>query len=713
MKISLDWLREFVDLPDHRELEARITMLGMGVASSTAVGSDRVLDLEITTNRPDCLGHLGVAREVAAGFGKPLRALAVTMAESSRPAGAAISIEIEDRAGCARFCGRVIENVKVQPSPEWLARRLEAVGVRPINNVADITNYVLMELGHPMHAYDLERLCGHKLIARRARSGEKLHTLDGVERTLSAEDLVIADAERAVGLAGVMGGEDSEIAYRTRSVALEAAWFEPVGIRRSSKRHGLHTEASHRFERGADIEMARRAIDRAAALIAELAGGEVLEGVVDVYPNPLSRPTIALRSSEIHRHLGAEVVSSEVTSSLGALGFTVESEATLQPDRGELASEGFASLNSMGTASPESGGQESWQVTPPSFRLDVTREIDLVEEVARLYGYDRLPARVRPAPPSVERDLRREKELALSSALAALGYREIIVPSMVDPEENARFTDEEPVRLMNPLTEDASALRSTSVPGMLRALRWNLDRGQSDVRFFEFGKIYTTSSRTSEGLPAERRVLTLGAAGFRRQAGVHDAAHPLDIFDLKGDVEVTLGLFDLHARKFRPENARYHESGQSASFVMNGQILTLFGQVSHEIAREYKLRQAAYLAEIDLESLLALPLRGRTFRSFSKFPSVERDLSLVLPASIRYSEIESLLHGLEIEGLQEFYPVDRFEGGGLPAGHYSLLLRIVLQSAERTLTSEDADRAAAGVMQALGPLGARLRAAQK
>jgi phenylalanyl-tRNA synthetase beta chain len=259
MKISLDWLGEFVELPDdRRELESRLIMLGMGVASSAALGDDWVLDLEVTSNRPDCLGHLGVAREVAAGFGRSLHPRAITVPEGKRPAGEAISIEIDDPRGCARFCGRVIENVKVQPSPEWLARRLEAVGVRPINNVADVTNYVLMELGHPMHAYDLDRLRGPKIIVRRAHPGEKLHTLDGVERTLTSEDLVIADAERAVGLAGVMGGEESEIAFRTRSVLLEAAWFEPVGVRRASKRHGLHTEASHRFERGADIERAPR-----------------------------------------------------------------------------------------------------------------------------------------------------------------------------------------------------------------------------------------------------------------------------------------------------------------------------------------------------------------------------------------------------------------------------------------------------------------------
>src|SRR5215472_405305 len=297
MRVSLNWLGEFVELPaDHHGLQARLTMLGLGVASSVGMGNDRVLDLEVTTNRPDCLSHLGVARELSAALGSTLRPLAFEVSESNKRATESVAIEIADPLGCARYCGRVVENVRVGPSPDWLARRLEAVGGRAINNIADVTNYVLMELGHPLHAFDLERLRGGKIIVRRAKSNETLRTLDGVDRTLVAEDLVIADADRAVALAGVMGGEDSEISASTRSVMLESAWFEPVGVRRTAKRQGLHTEASHRFERGADIEMARLAIDRAAGMMAELAGGQVLEGVVDVYPRRRERPVIALRT---------------------------------------------------------------------------------------------------------------------------------------------------------------------------------------------------------------------------------------------------------------------------------------------------------------------------------------------------------------------------------------------------------------------------------
>lgn len=683
MRISLNWLSDFVELPpDPGELSARLTMLGLPVASSLLAGDDRVLDLEVTTNRPDCLGHLGVAREVGAAYGRPLRAWSATVPESKQPARHAISIEISDLDGCPRYCGRVLQNVKVRSSPEWLAHRLESVGVRPINNVADVTNYVLMELGHPLHAFDLERLHGQKIIVRRARSREKLRTLDGVDRTLSAEDLVIADAERPVALAGVMGGEDSEISPSTHAVMLESAWFEPVGVRRTSKRHGLHTEASHRFERGADIEMARQAIDRTAAMMAELSGGEILEGVVDVYPEHRLRPTLMLRASEIRRILGAEVAAREVIRILSALGCTVEE-----------------------------GGRASWRVTPPSFRLDVEREVDLIEEIARLYGYEHLPSRLRPAPPPVERDLRREKEKMISETLVGLSYREIILPTMVDPGENARFTDEEPVRLANPLTQDASAMRLTSVPGMLSALRWNLDRSQDNVRLFEMGKTYTASVRTEEGLPLERRVLTLGTCGARRPAGAHDAAKALDVFDVKGDLEVLFESFEIPALGFVPSGCRYYEPGVAGRFTVAGQDVARFGRVSVEVAREYKLRQPAYVAEIDLEVLLGSPLRILAFRPFSKFPAVERDLSLVVPGAVSYARLDEALRGLNVDELQEFRPVDRFEGGALPQGCYSLLLRVVFQSASRTLTSEEVDRANGRVLKALEPLGVRLRSA--
>jgi len=678
MKISLNWLKEFVDVTaDPRELRRDLTTIGLNTESYVQVGNDWVFDVEVTTNRPDCLSHYGVAREVAALYRLPLERLVFPVKESVAPAQGEISIEIAAPDLCARYCGRVIANVQVKPSPEWLRKRLEAVGQRPINNVADATNYVLLELGHPLHAFDLARVRQRKIVVRRAKAGEYLKTLDGVARTLSPDDLVIADAQRALALAGVMGGEDSEISTSTQKVLLESAWFEPTSIRRTAKSHAMHTEASHRFERGADIQMAAVAIDRAAALIVQLAGGEVLRGVVDVYPRPQLREDIVLRRSQIYRVLGAEVPREEVERILRALGFQLDRR-----------------------------GLDAWRVSPPSFRLDVIREVDLVEEIARHFGYDRLPARLRTAPPRIEKDVVREKEYALSARLVALGYREIIPSSMVDPQENARFADRPPLLLANPLSQEASALRSSTIPSMLRALGWNLDRGQNDLRLFEFGRTYSPGSN---GLAEERRVLTLGLTGFRRASSVHDPPRGLDMFDLKGDLETLFEIAELPNLAFAPEGCRYYEPGQSGRFVAGGKPLATFGQLSRAIARDYKLRQAVWLAEVDLDALLAAPPRAFTFRAYSRFPAVERDFSLLVPEAKKYGEIEQAVRGLGLAELRDLRPVDFFRGGGIAAGHYSLLLRVTFQSAERTLTSEEVGAMSQQIVGALAPLGVRLR----
>ncbi len=680
MKVSLNWLKEFVDVTaDPRELKTALTNLGLGVESLESVGDDVVFDVEVTTNRPDCLSHYGVAREVAAIYRLPLKPCRIHLTESTTPATSAISIEIADPGLCPRYCGRVITNVQVKPSPDWLVKRLESVGMRSINNVADVTNYVLMELGHPLHAFDLARLSDKKIIVRRARPSERLKTLDGVDRALTEDNLVIADGRRPVVLAGVMGGAESEISPATRSVLLESAWFDPQSIRRTAKAHGLHTDASHRFERGADIEMAPGAIDRAAALIHELAGGEVLAGIVDVYPQPRPRETITLRQSEVERVLGstAGISGEEVERILSALGFRVERL-----------------------------GEGEWRIQPPSFRLDVTREVDLIEEVARVYGYDRLPMRVRPALPRVEQDTRRDKELALYSILVGLGYREIIPSSMVDPEENARFTDRPPVVLANPLSQEASVLRSSTIPSMVHALRWNLDRGQNELRFFELGKTYTMPAG---GSPEERRTLTLGLSGLRRAASVHDAAKPVDFFDLKGDVESLLEEFDVRGLEFKLAGCRAYEAGLGGRYVDSSQTFVVFGKLANEFARDYKLRQDVWVAEMDLERLLECPLKTRKFQPYSRFPMVERDFSLVLPEQVRYRDVEQTARGALEGAIQSLRPVDLFRGGSIPQGHYSLLLRVTFFSLSRTLTSDEVDELGRQLLEALAPLGVRLR----
>ena len=652
-------------------------MVGLNVEAVTAVGDDWVLEVEVTTNRPDCLSHYGVAREVATLYRKPLKHLEFVVKETGARSADEINIQIADPDLCARYCGRVVQNVRVEPSPDWLAKRLEAVGQRPINNVADITNYVLMELGQPLHAFDLARLRERKIIVRRALPGELLRTLEGTDRALTNQNLVIADAQRPVALAGVMGGEDSQIFSTTRAVLLEGAWFDPTSIRRTAQAHGMHTEASHRFERGADIEMAPLAIDRAAALVAELAGGEVLRGLVDVYPKPRLREVLFLRRSEVRRILGTEIPWEEVERTLRSLGFVTERRGT-----------------------------EGWRVTPPTFRLNVTREIDLVEEAARHFGYDRLPSRIRTAPPRLEHDTLREKELAVSNLLCRLGYFETIQSSMIDPEETSRFSAECPVILANPLSQDASALRSSAAPSMIHALRWNLDRDQNDIRLFESGKVYWMAAPDA---PRERRVLSLGLSGRRRPASLHDTERLLDFFDLKGDLEAVLGLFEIPQIEFGAAQGACYESTRSGRFTSEGEVLANFGCLSREMELLYKLRQPAWLAEVDFERLLAFPLRSRVFHPFSKFPSVERDFSLVIPEAVSFASLEAALRSLKLEEIQRFHPVDLFRGGSIPAGHYSLLLRVTFQSPTHTLTSEEIALLSERLRASFEPLGVGLR----
>ena len=694
MKISLNWLKDFVEVPPEvNELKQGLTMLGLGIESITQFDEDWVFDVEVTTNRPDCLNHYGVAREVSTWYRKPLKRLEYTLKESRTPAAGEVSIEIADADLCARYCGRVIHKVQVRPSPDWLSKRLEAVGQRSINNVADVTNYVLMELGHPLHAFDLDRLRQRRIVVRRARSGERLETLDGVNCTLTSENLVIADGEHPVGLAGVMGGEESEISSHTRSVLLESAWFDPVSIRRTAKSHGLHTEASHRFERGADIEMASLALDRTAALIAETAGGEILRGKVDVYPSPKPPQHLTLRRAEIVRVLGTEISWEDVERILRSLGFHAERRGT-----------------------------DGWRVTLPSFRLDVTRAVDLVEEVARHHGYDRLPSRLRPAPPRVGRDRVREKELAISSLLASLGYRETITSSMIDPDENARFTDQPPVILGNPLSQEASALRSTPVPSMVRALRWNLDRDQTDVRLFEMGKTY--AARHAD-LPDERRVLTLGASGYRHPATVHDSrklrdlfglkGEPRDFFDLKGELEALLGAFEIPGLRFDAASCRYYEPGLTGQFLATDRPgegekrFVSFGQLGSKVKEEYKLRQESWLAEIDLERLMSFPLRALSFRAYSRYPAVERDFSLLVPEGVAYRQIDQAIAALNLPEVLSLRPADLFRGGSMLSGQYGLLLRVTFQSQAHTLTSEEVTEAGNRLLGAVEPLKVRLR----
>lgn len=678
MKLLFDWLKEFVEIPDDPEAaRRRLTDAGVAVESVSQSPAGPILEAEITTNRPDCLSHYGVARELSTLYRRPLKKVDVSVPETGPTAAEAVNIEILNPRLCARYCARVIRDVEVKPSPEWLVRRLEAIGARPINNVADVTNYVLMELGHPLHAFDLDSVGGREIKVRCATPGETLRTLDGVERFLRSEDLIIADATRPVALAGVMGGEDSAISAATKTVLLESAWFDPVSVRRTAKAHRMHTEASHRFERGADIEMAPLALDRAAALIADLAGGSILRGALDVYPQPRRREKLDLSRAAIRRILGSDVPWEDVERVLRSLGFNVERR-----------------------------GAEGWGVTPPSFRLDVSREVDLIEEVARHYGYDRLPARLVPAPPRAARDEAREKAIALTQTLTSLGYREIITSPMVDPAENERFRGASSIVLENPLSQEASALRSTAVPSMLRALRWNLDRGQDELRLFEMGKIYF---RDSGGEPRERRVLSLGLAGPRRASTIQEAGRDTSFLDLKGDLASLLALFDAAGVTFVPQASGIYDAQFAAAFTSDGHPLATFGRLGRDLSDGPRSACAIWLAEVDVERLFSFPLKTKSFHAFPRYPAVERDFSLVVPAGMSYAAVADAILRLKLPELVSFRPVEVFHGSSFGNGSYSLLLRVVFQNPDHTLSGEEIASLSQTILAALALEGIRLR----
>jgi phenylalanyl-tRNA synthetase beta chain len=694
MKLLYNQLKEFVDLKAApADLKARLSLAGVAIDSVEESAAGSVLDAEVTANRPDCLGHYGIAREVAAIYRLPLKPVQPKLKESSEKAADAVPVEIETPEICGRYTARILRGVKVQPSPDWLRQRLEAMGQKSINNVVDVTNYVMFELGQPMHAYDLDKLNEGRIIVRRARAGEKLRTLDGVERALAKNVCVIADAARAVGIGGVMGGADSEIGFSSRNILLEAAWFDPISIRRSAKALALRSEASYRFERGVDPEMAELASRRAAELIQQIAGGEVLAGVVDVYPSREPEKKIQLARKEILRVMGADVPDREVEDILSALGF--------HPMRVDANRGSDGSLAAI------------WECKQVSWRRDVTRGIDLVEEVARHYGFDKFPARLPAAKRPALRLPHAEATDRVVERAVGLGYQEIVEIPIVDSQRDALFRAEgfQPAVIGNPLAEDASVMRSTGIVSMVRAIEWNLNHGNRDLRLFEIGKTYELRG----GAPVETAVLTLGATGMAREKTIHESAREFSFADLKGDLD---RIGELAGRLDWQSGApSWFSAARSAHFSLAknaGEQLGIAGQLVRRIAEQLKLRQDVYLAELKLDPLLLGIESARAalrFAAWPRYPAVERDFSLVLADGVTFAQVEQTIRTLAIAELQTIEPADLFRGGQIPAGKYSLMIRAKFQSAQGTLTDAQLAEFTSRIVTALEQkLGANLRA---
>ncbi len=674
MKISPKWLREFVDLPAaDRALADDLTLAGIAVESISERGGATVYEMEITTNRVDAMNHYGVARECSAIDDKELAPLAPKVKES---VAADFSIEIANAGLCARYTARAIHKVKIGASPAKIQQRFAELEQKPINNAADATNHTLLEMGHPTHAFDLDKLEGRKMIVRLAKPGETLKTLDGVDRKLHPEDLVIADAVKPVALAGVMGGFDSMITEATKNILIESAWFDPSSIRRTARRHAMHTDASHRFERGADWAACPVACARVAELMVESCGGDVSEEI-DTIARPVGHPAITLRAREATRVLGKDISVGEIQRILGRLGFALQAT-----------------------------GVGAWKVQIPTWRLDVEREIDLIEEIARIHGFNRFPDTL-PAYAGGVVELPQARALAqVCSTLLALGYNEALSLTFVAKEESQQFSANAPVLIANPLSEEAGSMRTSLAPGMLAMLVNNQFRGNKDVRLFETGHVFALQGEASD----ERLALCMGAYGNADEASIYGGL-PRLFFELKGDVETLLGLFDPQSLTFEPDaDAPYYHPGRSARALLAGKIIARFGQLHPEAAHARKIKQDVYLVEIALDRLLEMPLHSPRYKKLSRFPAVERDFSFVFGDSVSFEKIREAVQSLKVPELQQVEAVEVFRDGNVPAGKYSTLVRVTFQSLDRTLREEEIAAWTQRIVEALKKVGGVQRA---
>ena len=675
MRLVYPWLCDLVRVPgDPDSIAAEMGLRGFEVAG-VEHGRLPVIDFEITANRPDCLSHVGLAREAATIWGLPLHmpelapASDDSRAASSEPRAAVLEVDLQDADGCPRYAAQAFE-VTIGSSPAWLRDRLEAAGLRPINNIVDVTNYVMLEIGQPMHAFDLDRLAGQRLVIRRARAGEPLRTLDGVERTLDAETVVIADAERPCAIGGVMGGLDSEIGASTTRIALESAYFKPTAIRRTSRRLALKTEASARFERGGDIEAPPAGIRRAAALFAQIAAGRPIGDAIDVYPAPRPPLEVRLRASRIERVLGASIGAADVRRILTALGFIVADAA------------------------------DAWLVKVPSYRVDVMREDDLVEEVGRHYGFGRLPmtfpvldAPQAPPDPRVARDR------TVRQVLTAAGFSESMTFAFIERQAALPFCDAgvEPAAIANPLSEKFAVLRPSLMPGLIDSCAHNRRRGRKDVRLFEIGSRFTPSG--------EGRAIALAWCGASNEPHWSAAARPVDFFDVKGAAELLCGAFGLVATECVTAERPYLLPGRTARLRAGADWLGELGQLLPALAesRGFPADEPIYVAEIDADRFVAAgatdALRAATL---PRFPSIVRDVSIVVDEALPAAAVRGTIRSAAPPTLASVVEFDRYQGKGVPDGRVSLSLRLTFRAPDRTLTDDEAQSATEHIVEALG-----------
>lgn len=646
-------------------LPADIAPLGTPVFSALGL-KDTMFEIGLTPNRADCLSVLGIAREVAAKLGLQVKYPSSSVAESDARVESVISVSVEDAELCPRYAARYISGCSIAPSPEWLVKRLKAIGIRSINNVVDVTNLVMMELGQPLHAFDCDRLAGKKIVVRRAGEGEQFTTLDDQQRILTSADLVICDAERPVALAGVMGGLNSEIEDATTSILLESACFKPAAVRKTSKRLGLHTESSHRFERGIDVGGVTRALDRAAALIVELSGGSLAQGSLDVYPGKAEPTTILFRPERANSLIGIELQREEILDILKRL----ECILSEGPD---------------GTVA----------VTPPSYRIDLEREIDLIEEVARLNGFDRIPSTMPIARVVSDRPSRHQQlEKRVREILVNHGMNEIINFSFTAPDAAGKLMLAQDdhrrasIKLANPLVDEQSAMRTSLLPGLLETVARNINFRSLDLKLFEMRRVYLPV--VGDLMPREPVFVVGALTGSRDGEGWSCANEPVDFYDAKGIIENLLNLLNIVSVTWVPDMPEpYLHPGKSCSIFAGRERIGTLGELHPTVQENFGLEKTLYCFELDFEKLVKLSRSKLEITAPSRFPDSTRDIAILAPDEMEFEKIIGCVNNVKAKEIENVTIFDVYRGTGIPEGYKSIAIRVRYRSYDRTLADDE------------------------
>lgn len=680
MKVSYNWLRQYIDFKvDPKDLAGKLTMAGLETKSIDERGGDFIFEIEITSNRPDCLSIYGIAREIRGIFGsklKPIKADLLKGAKLKKP-----SIKIEDRKGCLRYVGRVMEGVEIGPSPKWLIERIEAVGLRPVNNVVDITNFCLLESGQPLHAFDHDKLDGGRIIVRRAKRGEEIATIDNVNRKLDENILVIADARKPVAIAGIMGGKDTEVGLSTKRILLESAYFDPPTIRMAAKRLGVSTESSYRFERSVDLRGVLPASNRAAQLICDLAKAKAISSATDEGMREEKRKRIEFRISRANKILGTAIPMSKCSAILRRLGLKARQK-----------------------------GKGALEVDIPSFRRDLKEEIDLAEEAARIYGYDKVPetlTRISIWGKGSQKSSDRIVEQTIRQALIGMGLNEAITYSLISKDSSINkimnAQEDNLLKVRNPLSSEYEVLRPSLLGGLLDVLAYNINRKISDIRIFELGKVYGVGTA-----PSEKGALAIALCGMKVKDWKKKEA--LDIFDLKGTIEAFLEKVGILEYEFEAKPFPIFAPSASSSIKVAGKDIGLFGKASKALLDRYDIKNPIFISELDLNPIFSYATLERKFAELPRYPSVVRDISLIVDDKVSNKEIVDLIRKTCGESAVSINPFDLYRGEQVPKGSKSILYSVEYRACDRTLTDEEVNGLDKKVREALATaLNARIR----